>query len=199
MNKLIFPGLSGYSASYLFFRHPPVLEAERILLRPMRVSDARDIFDWAKDPTVARYVLWDAHKDVRESRDYSRYIRRLYREGLPSSWGIQDKQSEKIIGTIGIMAWYPDHKNCEIGYSLGRNWWGLGIMTEAVTRLTRSLFTELDLNRIEAQHDTRNPASGRVLEKCGFHREGLLRSRIVNGKETVDTVMWAALKKDIFP
>ena len=72
-------------------------------------------------------------------------------------------------------------------------------MTEAVSLLIPVLFKRLSLNRIEAQHDVRNPASGRVLEKCGMRKEGVLRSGIINKGETVDVALWAILKSDFVP
>ena len=197
MDKLEFPGLAPDSAASRFFRHPPVLESPRLTLRPLRMSDAKSIYAWTSDPEVARFVLWDAHCSIRETRDYIRYVRHLYRHRLPSSWGISLRDSDNIIGTIGIMAYIPPYRTCEIGYSLSHEYWGQGIMTEAVSLLTRSLFTALPLNRIEAQHDVRNPASGRVLEKCAFQKEGILRSRIINKNEPIDVVLWSLLKKDI--
>ena len=197
MNKLEFPGLSPNSAVSRFFRHPPVLETLRLTLRPLQMRDARSIYVWTSDAAVARYVLWDAHRSIRETRDYIRYVRHLYRTRQPSSWGILLRDSGDVIGTIGIMAYIPASRTCEIGYSLSRSFWNQGIMTEAVTRFARFLFESLPLNRIEAQHDVRNPASGRVPEKAGFQREGILRSRIINKSEPVDVALWAILSKDI--
>ena len=196
MSKLFFPGLSIHSPTEEYFRHPPVMETERLILRPMKMSDARSIYAWSKDPEVARYVLWDAHTSLQYTREYLAYIRGLYRRHLPSSWGICPKGSDQVIGTIGIMGWYPEYQSCEIGYSLGQAWWGRGYMTEAVGRMIRFLFRDLNMNRIEAQHDVRNPASGRVLEKCGMQREGVLRSRVRNKGEYVDVVMWAIIRSD---
>ena len=196
MSKLLFPGLNLHSPAEAYFRHPPTLETERLTLRPMRMGDARSVYAWSRDPEVARYVLWDAHTSILDTREYLSYVRRLYRRGLPSSWGICPRGGDQVIGTIGIMGWSPENQSCEIGYSLGKAWWGQGYMTEAAGRLILSLFRDLDMNRIEAQHDIRNPASGRVLEKCGMQREGVLRSRVRNKGEYVDVVMWAVIRSD---
>ena len=199
MSKPAFPGLAPDSAVSRFFRHPPCLATRRLTLRPLRMEDARSLYAWTSDAEVARYVLWDAHRSLRETREYIRYVRRLYRSRLPSSWGILLRDSDDVIGTIGIMTWVPVNRTCEIGYSLSREHWGKGLMTEAVAAFSRMLFSSLPLNRIEAQHDVRNPASGRVLEKCGFRREGLLRSRVINKEEPVDVVLWAILSGDLPP
>ena len=168
-----------------------------MILRPLKMTDARSLYTWTSDPEVARYVLWDAHQSIMDTREYISYVRGLYRRRLPSSWGICLRGSNEVIGTVGIMGWSPENHSCEIGYSLGKAHWDKGIMTEAVGRLVRSLFEDLHMNRIEAQHDVRNPASGRVLEKCGMQREGLLRSRILNKGEYVNVVLWAVIQSDL--
>ena len=197
MNRSIFPGLISDSAASRYFRHPPTLETPRLVIRPLCLRDAPSLFSWSSDPQVARYVLWSAHASVRETREYIRYVRSLYRQSLPSSWGILLRNTDQVIGTIGLMAWSPENRMAEIGYSLSRSFWNQGIMTEAAARVIRSVFTDLDINRVEAQHDVRNPASGRVLEKCGMKKEGVLRARVFNKGEAVDVAMWAILKKDL--
>ncbi len=203
MKKDIFPGFFPDSdpcvRAHRFFSSPPVVETPRLILRPLRKSDARDLFSWCSDPEVAACVLWEPHQSLSETRSYIRYIRRLYREGLPSSWGIVDRETQRVIGTIGMMFYSPENRSCEIGYSLSRSFWGRGLMTEAVSALIRLLFHRLNLNRIEAQHDVRNPRSGRVLEKCGMQREGILRSRIINKGEAVDVMLWSVLRSDLQP
>ena len=180
-----------------YFSSLPILETSRLVLRPLSVRDARDIYSWASDPKVARYVLWDAHRSLSETRDYLRTVRRMYRRGLPSSWAVVLTESSRVIGTIGFM-WYSD-LNCtaEIGYSFSRSCWNHGYATEALRAVLSSAFASLPLNRIEAQHDVRNPASGRVMEKCGMRQEGILRQRICNKGENVDVALYAILRSDL--
>ena len=82
------------------------------------------------------------------------------------------KSTGRVIGTVGFVWYSPRNRSAELGYSLSREWWNHGLATQAVSAVSRSAFSALSLNRLEAQHDVRNPASGRVLEKCGFRREG---------------------------
>ena len=81
----------------------PVLETERLVLRKLEMRDAADIYEYSRDPLVAKHVLWDAHTSIADSRGYLRYMLRKYRNGEPSSYGIMEKASGKIIGTIGYM------------------------------------------------------------------------------------------------
>ena len=178
------------------FFHPPVMETPRLRLRKLRMRDAKGIFRWSQDPEVARYVLWDAHRSIYETRSYLRYIRKLYRMGLPGSWGIELKETGEIIGTMGIMAWNPEHRCAEVGYSLGRTWWHQGFAPEALGRLMQLLFESLGAQRVEGMCDVRNPASARVMEKCGMRREGLLRKKIRYKGAQADVLLYAAVAED---
>ena len=178
------------------FLNPPEIGTCRLRLRRLRMRDARDIYSWSADPDVARYVLWDPHRSVWDTRDYLRYIRSLYRRGLPSSWGVELRESGKVIGTIGIMGWNPEHRFAEIGYSFGRAWWHQGYAPEALSALLDLLFERTQVNRVEGMCDVRNEASARVMEKCGMRREGLLRKRVVNKGEEVDVYLYAILRSD---
>ena len=89
-----------------------------------------------------------------------------------------------------------EYGSAEGGYSLNRSYWNRGIMTEALDEVLRYGFEQLRLNRIEAQYETDNPASGRVMEKAGMVREGVLRQRLKNKGRFVDVVLCAVLSQD---
>lgn len=178
------------------FSHLPVLSTPRLTLRPMTMRDAQDIYDYSWDKEVARHVLWDAHRSVADSRAYLRFILRQYREGMPSSYGIVLKETGRLIGTIGFMWMNTENSTVEVGYSLARDHWNKGLMTEALRALIDMAFTHLKLHRIEAQHATANPSSGRVMIKCGMQKEGTLRGRIYNKGKFVDVDLYAILRED---
>lgn len=178
------------------YGYMPTLETRRLRLRKLAMRDAQDIYDYSCDPQVARYVLWDAHRSVGESRGYLRYMLRKYRLGEPASWGIEWRATGQIIGTIGFMWIQRENASAEVGYSLARAFWNQGVMTEALTELIRYGFKSLNLNRIEAQHETENPASGAVMRKCGMRHEGTLRQRLLNKGRFVDVELYAILRKD---
>ena len=174
----------------------PELETKRLRLRRLQMRDAQDIFEYSRDPLVAKHVLWDAHRTVADSRAYIRYMQRRYRESDAYSWGIEWKETGKIIGTIGFMWIQDDNNAAEVGYSLSRAYWNRGIMTEALSRLLEYGFEDMCLNRIEAQHETENPASGAVMRKCGMQQEGVLRSRLFNKGRDVDVVVYSVLRQE---
>lgn len=174
----------------------PTLETERLILRRITMKDAQDIFEYSKDAEVARHVLWNAQKELSEAKEYCRFMMKRYRQDLPSSWGIIDKTTGRLVGTIGYMEYREEHGSVEIGYSLARWMWNSGYMTEALRRVIAYTFEAMDVNRIEAQHELTNPSSGRVMEKCGMKKEGVLRQRLYNKGKYVDVALYAILQSD---
>ena len=178
------------------FSHLPTIETERLILRPMRMRDAQDLFAYARDPQVSRHVLWDPHTSFSDSRQFLRGAIRQYRKGQPGSFAITLKGSGRMIGTVGFMWINLDYHSAEVGYSLSRDYWNQGIMTEALRAVVAFGFDTLRLNRIEAQHETDNPASGRVMAHVGMQYEGVLRQRLKNKGRFVDVALYAILRSD---
>ena len=179
-----------------FFFHLPSLDTQDLCLRKPRMKDAKDIFRYASDPEVARYVLWEPHHSVYETASFIRDLRARIRAGYPSSWVVVLRETGTVIGTIGFVWYSSENNSAELGYSFSREHWNHGYATQALKAVTDTLFRSLPLNRLEAQHDVRNPASGRVMQKSGFVREGTLRGRILNKGEYVDTALYAFLRSD---
>ena len=178
------------------FDDMPRLETPRLILRRLEMRDAPDLFDYSRDPQVAKHVLGDAHRSVGESRAYLRYMLRKYRMGEPASWGIELKETGRVVGTIGYMWYQRDNNACEVGYSLARRRWNRGYMTEALAEVLRFSFEELGVHRVEAQHEVENAASGAVMRKCGMRKEGTLRGRLYNKGRYVDVDLYAMLRED---
>jgi len=174
----------------------PTLETPRLILRRMTMRDAQDVFLYSKDEEVARHVLWSAQKDISEAKEYLRYMARRYRNDEPSSWGIIEKKTGRLVGTIGYMTYSEENNSVEVGYSLARWLWNGGYMTEALSRVIEHTFEAMEINRIEAQHELTNPSSGRVMEKCGMQKEGVLRQRLYNKGRYVDVALYAIVKSD---
>ena len=182
-----------YTDSFVYM---PELNTPRLRVRRLTMRDAADIYHYSRDTEVARHVLWEAHRSISDSRDYLRYMLRRYRNHEAASWGIEWRQTGEIIGTIGFMWIQPDNSSAEVGYSLSRDFWNRGIMTEALKAVIGHGFGSMNLNRIEAQHETGNPASGAVMRKCGMQREGTLRQRLYNKGRYVDVELYAILRRE---
>jgi RimJ/RimL family protein N-acetyltransferase len=155
----------------------PTLRSNRVVLRPLGEVDVPALFAIFSDSDVMRY--WDSGplKSRTEARLLLEDIREGFRTRRLFQWGIAEAASDRTIGTGTI--WRVDvvHRRAEIGFALARERWGQGFATEAVARLIRFAFEDLDLHRLEADADPRNGRSLRVLEGQGFRREGYLRER----------------------
>ena len=132
------------------FTMMPTIRTKRLTLRAAKMSDAEDLYEYSRDPAVAKHVLWDAHTSIHQTRAYIRYLIRQYKNGQPSSFVISITETGKVVGTIGFMWIQQENRSAEVGYSLSRAYWNQGIMTEALTALLDFGFLKLNLNRIEA-------------------------------------------------
>ncbi|GEP19927.1 GNAT family N-acetyltransferase [Pediococcus argentinicus] len=173
----------------LLFQH---LETERLILRPVNLDDVNDMFEYMSDPEVAHFVTFDVHKDVEECRDS---VLGYFMANPTGKWAIEDKHLHKMIGTIDMRI-DESTKSAEIGYVLNRSFWGQGIMPEAARELLQVGFDELGLNRIFATYNAKNTKSGRVMQKIGMQKEGVLRQGAVIKGELIDKVYYSILKSE---
>jgi [ribosomal protein S5]-alanine N-acetyltransferase len=160
-----------------FVGGPPRLETERLVLRKMTLDDAGAVFAYASDPEVTRYVLWETHRSVEDSRAFLDLTARKYQGGGEPDWGMVYKGDGRLVGTCGFVGWSREHARAELGYVLNRSYRGRGLAPEAVRAMIAFGFEEMDLNRVEARCVAENTASARVMEKAGMTYEGTLRQR----------------------
>ena len=150
------------------FNIDPLMETDRILLRPWRESDVETLFKYASDPEVGPRAGWPPHKSVEESLEI---IRTLFcGEGM---WAVVLKETDEPIGCVGYLT--AKHSNlaiaedeCEVGYWIARPYWGKGICTEALRLVVDYCFQVKHFACLWGDYFPENPASGRVMLKCGF-------------------------------
>jgi len=174
----------------------PTLRTARLLLRPFTEVDADAIFALHSSPRVLRY--WDA-PPWRERAQAERFIAacgRIEREGVGARLALERAVDGGFIGWCALTKWNPDFRSAAIGYCLDDAAWGQGFATEAAGALLRWAFDTLDLNRVQAETDTRNTASSRVLEKLGFVREGALREDCIVDGEVSDSWVYGLLRRE---
>lgn len=165
------------------FRQLPSLESERLLLRSPRMDDAADYYAYARDVENSRFVLWEAHRSLMDSRFALRSLISQNKRGLPPTFAIELKAEARMIGTIGFQWVDLSQMSAEVGYTIARRLWNHGLATEALRRLSDYAFKELKLEKLEARHDVLNPASGRVMLHAGFHLEGMEpQSMMIKGR-----------------
>ena len=176
--------------------YQPVLETSRLILKKISLEDAEDMFEYAKDPEVTKYVSWDYHKSIEDSVKFINFLLSKYERGEPANWGLYLKENGKLIGTCGFL--FIDGRNMigEIGYVLGKKYWNKGIMTEAVREVIEFGFEQLNLNRIQARCIVENIASERVMQKVGMKFEGVLREVVFVKGRFWDMKMYSILKRE---
>ena len=172
------------------------LTTDRLLLRRFAVDDTDAMFaNWASDPQVTEFLKWPAYTDTAPLREYLAAAVTSYESDQTYLWGIELADGT-LIGSIVAKSEHEDIEAKEVGYSFGRQWWGQGYATEALRAVISYLIDQVGVNRVEAVHDPDNPASGRVMAKCGMRQEGVLRARERSNRGIRDAVMWSILAGD---
>jgi ribosomal-protein-alanine N-acetyltransferase len=160
------------------FHAPEVLTTERLVLRRPRLSDAAAIFAaYAQDSEVTKYLIWQPHREIKETTDFLVGCLARWESGEELTWGITQKDNDRVIGMVACRI--RGHA-VDIGYVLARQYWSRGYMTEAVRAVVEWAARLEPIFRIWAVCDTGNSASARVLEKVGMAREGVLRRWILH-------------------
>ena len=147
---------------------------ERLVLRRFTVDDAQAMYNnWANDERVCRFLSWSPHKSSEETKQLLEGWCDAYKNDTTYNWAIEF--SGTVIGSISVVEIKERHERAEIGYCMGYAYWNKGIMSEATKAVVDYLFSEVGVNRIDISHAVKNPASGRVAQKCGLTYEGTKR------------------------
>ena len=145
-----------------------MIETKRLILRRWETSDAEDLFKYASNPEVGPIAGWPPHQSIDESRDVIRNV--LHGR---EAYAICLKTDERAVGAIELkLNGHTDMTDrddeCELGYWLGKSFWGQGIMTEAVNEILRHAFEDIGMKKVWAGYYEGNTKSKRVQEKAGF-------------------------------
>jgi len=173
----------------------PRLHGRRVDLRGPTPGDIDDLFALFSDPRVMRY--W-SRAPMRESDEAETLIGEIldaFSKRDLINWVIVG-HDDRAIGTCTLFRFDPRHRHAEVGYALRSDHWGRGLASEAVSIAIDWALRTLDLQRIEADIDPCNDASRRVLERLGFHREGLLRERFFVGDLANDSELFGLLASE---
>ena len=174
------------------------IETDRLILRQFTMEDAPAMFrNWANDDEVTKHLTWPTHSDVEVTKMVLSDWTSHYAKPDFYNWAIVLKENgPEPIGNISVVRINPNTDCAAMGYCMSRAHWRKGVMPEALKAVVDFLFDEVGFNRIEAEHDVNNPASGRVMEKAGLRYEGTLRQSGRNNQGIVDLVWRAILRSD---
>jgi len=177
------------------YRDLPRLQTPRLTLRAATDGDVLDIFGYASDRDVTRYLRWGPHQNLKQTQDYVSGVLTEYRQGEDGPWFIEDRKTQRIIGHIHLMDFEPQHSKAQVGFVLAKEAWNKGIMTEVLGKVLEFCF-QFGINRVEALPTAGNRPAIRVLEKVGMEKEGELREYAYQKGEFHDFSIYSMLRKD---
>jgi Acetyltransferases, including N-acetylases of ribosomal proteins len=153
----------------------PLIATERLSLREIVAADAAVLHRYWSDAAVTEYMVLDPFQTIVDTQRMITLLTGLFPGGTGIRWAIVRKTDGKVIGTCGFHNLNPEHFRAEIGYELGKEYWGQGLMAEALTAILRYGCNTMNFNRVEAFVNEGNARSVRILEKLGFRLDGTLR------------------------
>lgn len=173
------------------------LETGRLILRRLTMHDAEAVYtNWASDDNVTKFLTWPTHQSVEISRSYMEFCVKGYENPSFYQWGLELKGTHELIGNISVVNVIDEIESLELGWAIGRKYWGNGYTAEAALAIINYLFDKVGANRICAGHDVNNPNSGRVMQKAGMKFEGVLRQSGRNNQGIVDMAHYSILRSD---
>ena len=177
------------------------LETERLILRKVKKEDAIYAYNnWCSSDKVSKYVIWDKHENMDVTKELFENWENDYENLDTFRWIVELKDTHEVIGTIDAVGKkYFKYDVCEIGYCYGEKCWNKGYGTEILKRVIEYLFEEVGFEVIYANYMNNNPGSGRVMEKSGMKKEGVLRGRILD-KDGIrnDLISYSITKEEYF-
>lgn len=171
---------------------------ERLHLRTLDTSDVESIFSIFSNEEVTRYWGTPLMKKLSDAEIFIEQVKEGFRNESLLEWGIVETDSDQLIGVCAYSEWDKENRRAEIGFAIHRNYWRKGYMTELLPDFLILGFKQLELHRIEADVDPANIASIKLLEKCGFQKEGCLQGRHLVEGEFRDALIYGLLAPD-FP
>jgi len=175
----------------------PILETQRLRLPPIALSDAVAVQQAASLREIADTMISIPHPYPEgEAERYIAEQIELREQGGSAAFTIERKTDGGFCGVVELRDINEEHSQAELSFWLAAVAWGQGYMSEVVQVVLEYGFETRGLNRLYAFHMVRNPASGRVLEKNGFEKEGVLRQRIRKWGVLEDVCLWAILAED---
>jgi [ribosomal protein S5]-alanine N-acetyltransferase len=175
----------------------PELASARLRLRPFRVTEAARVSELAGRREIADTTISIPHPfPTAMAERWIESHETAWRRDEAVHFAVELVPAGLLIGGLALRHLDRAHFQAELGFWIGTDWWGRGYATEAVEVTVGFAMGPLGLNRLYAHYLARNAASGRVLEKTGFRREGLLRQRVLKWGRFEDVVLVALLRRD---
>jgi RimJ/RimL family protein N-acetyltransferase len=178
------------------FLEPITISTETLTLRFLNEADLPEVYNIFSHPEVMRYWSYPPWINRAQAEQWLMHVQEGYRTQNALQLGVERRIDHILLGTCTLFQFHVASRRAEIGYALGRPYWGLGYMHQALQALLQYAFETLNLNRLEADIDPRNQASAKTLERLGFQHEGHLRERWIVNDEISDTDLYGLLRRE---
>jgi len=150
------------------FSNLPRFETKRLVLRRIEYRDYEDMFEYSADLDVTRYLTWQPHTNIGETKNYINDLQKRYNDGKFFDWGLVYKQNGRFVGTCGFTTINLNQNTCEVGYVLAKKYWGMGLIPEALECIMDFAFGYFGFDKVEARFLDGNTNSRKVMQKVGM-------------------------------
>ena len=177
----------------------PIIETDRIILRPLKVADAEVVYNsWTSDPDVAKYMNWNLHRSVDDTIEWLSAEEKNVLTDTNYTWGFVLKENNNLFGSGGIN-YNQDYEMFELGYNIMKRYWNRGLTTEAAKAIIGFAVQKLGINFFLGRHAIENQPSGKVLEKLGFRFQRDAMCSSFDGKRTFKSreYLWSSASAEL--
>lgn len=164
--------------------HDIRINTERLLLRPLKIADAKDVFEWVSDERVSRYMVYTTYTDIEQVKTWLAFVEH---DTSTYNFGFERTSDGKLIGS-GDIGFNPSKGSWGFGYNLRYDCWGMGYATEAARAMINYARINWGARNFAASHCEPNLASGKVIKKCGLHLVGYGRFEKLDGSMKMRSV-----------
>jgi ribosomal-protein-alanine N-acetyltransferase len=175
---------------------PASIDSPRLQIRLVTRADLQDLMAVNGDEVVTRFLPYATWSAIADAHAWYERMEKIQASGTALQFVLIERRTMLAVGTCLLFRFDAGSARAELGYVLGRARWGTGLMHEALAALIDAAFGAMSLRRLEAEVDLRNTASGRLLQRLGFRREGLLRERWVTKGAPADVEVYRLLRDE---
>ncbi len=178
------------------------LTTNRLLLRPVEILDAEKIWPYVSEPGFPKYMSWEAHKDIGETRKFCKNCVQNFTKGKGITWSIFLRETEEFCGVIGLdgVIWninaFQTGGRAEMGYWIGEKFWGQEIVLEAARSVLQFAFHKIGFRKVTVSHITENHQSQRVIEKLKFRYIGEQKDECFKNNAWYDDKVYEMLERE---
>ena len=175
----------------------PLLESSRLLFQNMATADPQEVFIMRSDSQIYKYLDRPMAQSIDDAIKHIDLLKNSFAEHTAISWLLVERSTMKVAGYIGLWRFVIENNRAEIGYVLKHEFWGKGLMKEAIDAVVRFAFSPMEFHSIMANVNPANIQSIKVLEKCNFKKEACFREDYFYNGAYLDTLIFGLLEKDI--